>query len=96
MTLENVLSPSDIFHPAVFYDDDWILGGMEGSRQFLQDNLYINSKVKNGKNLYLEFLEKYYYQPLTNYFDSEALSHLFYPKILLTSNPQVYVKFDFI
>lgn len=84
MKLIDFLKPEDLFHPKVFYEGEWLLGGELDTHKALDDYLLMNAKMVNGENAYQKFLEKHYYGPLTNILDSKSLAHNFFPKIALT------------
>ena len=70
-----------LFNPLVFYDGEWML---DSNYELTADkNILIeNAKVVKGKNLYLKYLEEEFYLPLMQIFNSNSMSHSFFPKIL--------------
>lgn len=75
MEFRDYFDVGELFTPLVYYDGD-VLFGVVDSEGFV-----LNSKQKNGKNLYLEFIEKYYYKPVSLIMDSVSLSKK-YPPII--------------
>ena len=84
MSLINFLTPEDLFHPKVYYEGEWLLGGELVPNSSEIDYLLLNAKTVNGKNAYQEFLERHYYQPLSNMLGSKSLVSSFFPKIALS------------
>ena len=92
MTLKEILPPDQIVSPYLFYEGEWILTDYIDSTQNIiygpaaaaNDTLALNAKVIGKRNLYLEFLEKNYFKPLSNILASESLAHEFYPQIIMT------------
>ncbi len=83
MRLFDVLSPEDLFHPQMFYEGEWLLGGEFSLSASKTDYLLLNAKTVKGKNAYLEFLENHYIRPLAGRINSEAVVRPFFPKISL-------------
>ena len=79
MKLEEILTPQMIFKPDSFYDGGWNLGW--DSIETQKDLLYLNSKIVNNKNLYIEFLNKYYFKSLSEMLKITSLES-FYPSIV--------------
>lgn len=73
-----------LFHPNMFYDSDWFLNGDQTLSNQKKEYLRLNSKNQNGRNLYNEYLEKYYYKPFNNILNSKKLAYSFDPQIVLT------------
>lgn len=86
MQLKDVLDANEIFHPSVFYEGEWCLGG-EPSFDCMEseiDYLLLNARKIKGKNAYEEFLIKNYFSPLANIVNSSSVAMSFYPKIVCT------------
>lgn len=64
MNLKDILPPREIFASRTFYDGVWSISGFP--RNANDDMLAINAKKENGKNLYMEFLKKIYFEPLSD------------------------------
>lgn len=83
MKLKDILPSEELFHPQTFYEGEWLLGG-PNSLDGEKDILILNAKKINGKNMYEEFLEKYFYTPISDIIGSVSMSRVFFPRILLT------------
>ncbi len=97
MKLLELLDPEELFHPSIFYDGEWLLGGGFSTNFVEDDFLLLNAKTVNGENAYQKFLEKNYYQPMQDLLGSSSLARTFFPKITLTvdsSNEKREVRFD--
>ena len=86
-----------LFNPLVFYDGEWML---DSNYELTADkNILIeNSKVVKGKNLYLKYLEEEFYLPLMQIFNSNSMSHSFFPKIIFEvdeENKKRTVRFNY-
>ncbi len=73
-----------LFHPPAFYDSDWFLNGVDPLTGQNRKYLLLNSKKQHNRNLYEEYLQRYYYQPLNNIFNSPRLAFSFEPEIGFT------------
>ncbi len=97
MKLFELLKPEELFHPSIFYDGEWLLGGEFSVNSGEEDFLLLNAKKVKGENAYQKFLDKNYYHPMQNLLGSVSLSRTFFPKIALTvdsSNEKREVRFD--
>ena len=83
MELIDLLLPEQLFHPKVYYDGEWFLGGEFRLDSKKRDYLLLNAKIVNGKNAYLEYLEKHFFRPMAGAVNSRSVIHAFYPKISL-------------
>lgn len=83
MTLHDLFGPENLFHPEVFYEGEWILGGIQSLIDPKLDYLVLNSKMSRGKNAYETFLEKNYFKPMTDLLNSASVIRPFFPKIAL-------------
>lgn len=81
MKLKEVLDTEELFHPQVFYDGIWLLGGC-CLDQKEKDYLFLNALKIKGENAYQQFLEKYYYKPMGELIGSESVAHTNFPKII--------------
>ncbi len=75
MTFKDTFNIDELFNPSMFYIGSIHLG--DHDRNF--DILLMNAKVKGKKNMYAEFLEKYYYQPMSVILKSKSLSYVIPP-----------------
>ncbi len=82
-SFKDFFPPEELFHPDSFYDSEWTLGGGYDLDEPEVDMLVINAKEINGKNAYLEFLDKHYFKPLRSAIVSSIPIKNFYPKIAL-------------
>lgn len=83
MELIDLLTPEQLFHPSVFYDGEWLLGGEFNLNAKTNDYLLLNAKTVKGKNAYLEYLEKHFFRPMAGAINSESVVRPFFPKITL-------------
>lgn len=84
MKLSDFLAPEELFHPKVFYEGEWLLGGEYSPTCMNTDYLLLNAKGSNGNNAYMEFLEQNYFRPLADILNSKSIARKFFPKIALT------------
>lgn len=99
MELIDLLNPEELFHPSLFYDGEWILGGDFTLDSIKNDYLLLNAKKINGKNAYQQYLDNTYYRPLASLLGSASLAKTFFPKIALTvdsSGQKREVHFDLV
>ena len=75
-----------LFNPAVYYSGETLLGGEFDLAGAEHDYLALNALVNNKENMYLKFLEKYYYRPLAKILNSESMAHTIFPKICTGSD----------
>ena len=78
MNLKQIFTPQMIFRPDSFYDGEWSFGGVNNNPE--DDYLALNSKCVVGKNLYFEFLNMYYFNPLSQMLLISEVD-IFYPSI---------------
>jgi len=87
MTFKEFFDVNILFYPSVYYDGEVILGGeLDFGGDATNDYFVLNSKVANKQNLYMQFLEKYFYSKLKGFLNSDSLAHLIFPKICLGSD----------
>ena len=58
MKLSDFLAPEELFHPNVFYEGEWLLGGEYSPTCMNTDYLLLNAKGTSENNAYMEFLEQ--------------------------------------
>ena len=85
MNLIDILPPREIFDSRTFYDGVWSISGFP--RNANDDMLAINAKKENGKNLYMEFLKKIYFEPLSDLCQITRIS-FFHPDLSFGDNPK--------
>lgn len=81
MKLKDCLDIERIFHPTLFYDGEWMLGGNIDPFGNNDDYVMMNSKKKGKVNLYEQFLEEHFYKPLGQLMNSESIVRAFKPRI---------------
>lgn len=80
MAFKDFFDIHELFNPTTFYSGEIVMGNLYADKNCL----VINSKIKDKRNLYLQFLEKYYYEPMTRILNSESLARTFLPVISLS------------
>ncbi len=83
MTIRDVLNPEELFHPNIFYDGEWLLGGEFSLDAYRNDYLLLNALHKNGQNAYEQFLDENYYKHMMQMIKSRSVARTFFPKIAL-------------
>lgn len=84
MKLKDYLDIEKIFHPTLFYDGEWLLGGTLNLFGENEDYVMMNSKKKGKVNLYEKYLEENYYEPLGALMNSKSMVRSYKPRISFT------------
>lgn len=84
MDLKDFFDIDTLFHPPLYYEGEWLLGGDIDINNPLKEYLSINAKKKNGKNMYSEYIKRNYYNHLRNILNSDNMINFFPPRIALT------------
>ena len=78
MKLSDFLAPEELFHPNVFYEGEWLLGGEYSPTCMNTDYLLLNAKGTSENNAYMEFLEQNYFRPLADILNSKSIARKFF------------------
>lgn len=90
MQLKDVMNLEEyLFHPTVSYSGVWQFGDVNpqiaanGKAQLEKDILFLNAKEKRHENLFQTYIDKDFYKPLAEAFDSQSLASYYVPLIIL-------------